>query len=92
MVSNDVYISDFQPLFLLAKHQAYLEMGKGDPMQENYRKASDALKKAAEKAIIHQAKPALLNAIQRAENGAFLHLKQAGGGGYFQNIVTSLQP
>lgn len=92
MVSNDAYISDFQPLFLLSKHQAYLELAKDDPLQENYRKASDALKKAAEKAIIHQAKPDLLAAIQRAENGAFLHLKQAGGGGYFQNIVTSLQP
>lgn len=91
MVKNDTYITDFQPLFLLAKHQAYLELGKDDPAQENYRQAGDNLKKAAEKAIINQSKGELLKAIQLAENGAFMHLKQAGGGSYFRSIVASLE-
>lgn len=92
MVNNDSYITDYQPLFMLAKHQAYLELAKDDPAQENYRKAGDTLRKAAEKAIINQSKAELLAQIQASENGAFMHLKQAGGGGYYQSILASLQP
>lgn len=92
VISDGDFISKYEPLFLQAKHLAYLELAKGDPSQENYRKAADSLRKAAEKAILHNSKAELLEDISNSESGAFVNLKTAGGGGYFNNIVSSLQP